>query len=70
MTTIFQVSTFRRQFLQAMVDESPNKHLSLVPSQKKLLIFLNWPQSWPKSKLCEHLVAKVRVLKTSNVDEA
>jgi hypothetical protein len=26
-------------FLQAMVDESPNKHLSLVPAQKNTCIF-------------------------------
>jgi hypothetical protein len=33
--TISLVSTFRRQFLQAMVDESPNKYHSLIPAQKK-----------------------------------
>jgi hypothetical protein len=30
--------------------ESPNKNLSMVPAQKKrVYIFFNWPQSWPKS---------------------
>jgi hypothetical protein len=39
MVTICLVPTFRRQFLQATVDESPNKHLSLVSAQKKKCIF-------------------------------
>jgi hypothetical protein len=63
MATISLVSTFRQQFLHAMVDESPNKHLSLVPAQKSMYIFLNRPQGWPKSELCEHLAAKIRVPK-------
>ena len=40
MVTIFLVSTFWRQFLQAMVDESPNKHLPLVPAQTNHVYFL------------------------------
>jgi hypothetical protein len=35
LATISLVSTFRQQFLLAMVGESPNKHLSLIPVQKK-----------------------------------
>jgi hypothetical protein len=39
MATISLVLTFRRQFLQVMVDESPNQHLSLVPAQKNHVYF-------------------------------
>jgi hypothetical protein len=39
MFTIFLVSTFWWQFLQAMVGEIPNKHLSLVPAQKKHIFY-------------------------------
>jgi hypothetical protein len=43
MFTIFLVSSFWWQFLQAMVGEIPNKHLSLVTAQKKHVFFLNMP---------------------------
>jgi hypothetical protein len=39
MATISLMSTFWWQFLQAMVDESPNKHLSLGPAKKKHVYF-------------------------------
>jgi hypothetical protein len=39
MATIFLMSTFRWQILQAMVDESPNKHRSLFAAQKNHVYF-------------------------------
>jgi hypothetical protein len=54
MAAISLVPTFRRQFLQAMVDKSPNKRFSLALVQKSMDILLNRPQSWPKLELCEH----------------
>jgi hypothetical protein len=61
MATILPVSTF--QFLQAMVDESPNKHLSLDLAQKYHVIFF---KSALKLTKIGTLVATTRVPRISN----
>jgi hypothetical protein len=46
MATTFLVLTFQRQILQAMVDESPNKHFSLVPAQIEIGQNRNFASTW------------------------
>jgi hypothetical protein len=54
-------------FLQAMADESPNKHFSLVLAQKNHKYYFKSALKFTKIETL-YLLAKIRVSKTSNVD--
>jgi hypothetical protein len=49
-----------------VIRDSTLRNNSTLTQKHLTYVFVNWPNL----KLCEHLVAKVRVPKTSNMDEA